>query len=194
VSDKETADSNVTGKMKINDLQERSKRFTSELPKIRKYVEQRDRIASSRELARHAKRATLIYNARRSAVAKFYDEFKSLCSEVRRTLDLLSGVLLAGESQALKSRIQLFRVEDTCAVLRLIAERFESRETRLQKFLIQNNCKVASIARSARVHKPDLQRWRHNELTDQSAMSQRIEGVLSGNTALVSAPTKPKNG
>ncbi len=182
--DKETAVSIVSAKARINALLERSNGFVAKLPKIRKYVEQRDRTASLRALQRHAKRAALIYDARKSAVDKFYDEFKSFCSEIRRAFDLLSGVLLAGETQALKKRVQPFRVEETCEVLRLVAERFESRETRLQNFLIQKNCKIASVTHSAQVHKPDMQKWRHDELPDQSVMSQRIEEVLNGTRPL----------
>ena len=188
--DKETAESFVTAKARINALLEHSMGFVTKLPKIQKYAEQRDRMASLRAFPRKAKRAGRIYDIRASAVDGFYDEFKSFCGEVRRTFDLL----LVGETQALKKRIQPFRVEDTCEVLRLVAERFESRETRLQKFVSQNNTDIASVTRSAQVHKPEMQKWRHDELTDQSVMSQRIEDVLNGNTALVSTPTKLKRG
>ncbi len=58
------------------------------------------------------------------------------------------------------------------------------REARLQSFLTANNTPIAAVSDAALVHKPDMQRWRHGELSEDSVMSQRIESVLAGKTPL----------
>jgi hypothetical protein len=58
------------------------------------------------------------------------------------------------------------------------------REARLQSFLTANNSPIAAVSDAALVHKPDMQRWRHGELSEDSVMSQRIESVLAGRTPL----------
>jgi hypothetical protein len=55
-----------------------------------------------------------------------------------------------------------------------------SRETRLEQFRVEHDLTIADIARSAKVHKPDFQKWRSGELKEESVMSRRIESVLSG--------------
>jgi len=55
-----------------------------------------------------------------------------------------------------------------------------SRELRLQKFKTTHNANYADVMYSANVHKADFQKWRANKLKAESAMSQRIEDVLSG--------------
>ncbi|MCL4488884.1 MAG: hypothetical protein M1570_12240 [Chloroflexi bacterium] len=58
------------------------------------------------------------------------------------------------------------------------------REARLQSFLAANHSPIAAVSDAALVHKPDMQRWRHGELSEDSVMSQRIESVLAGKTPL----------
>jgi hypothetical protein len=59
-----------------------------------------------------------------------------------------------------------------------------TREERLQKFLLQNDAKVADVRRTANVYKTNMQQWRRGELNDSSVMSERIEDVLRGKVAL----------
>jgi hypothetical protein len=61
----------------------------------------------------------------------------------------------------------------------------ESREARLQEFIRQQNTSVAGVGRTARVAKPDMQRWRRGEMKSESVMARRIEDVLSGKTPLL---------
>ena len=61
------------------------------------------------------------------------------------------------------------------------------REARLQSFLRATNSPIAAVSDAALVHKPDMQRWRHGELSEDSVMSQRIESVLAGKTPLKTA-------
>lgn len=65
------------------------------------------------------------------------------------------------------------------------------RETRLRAFLTANNTTIAAVSEAAFVHKPDMQHWRHEELSGESIMSQRIENVLSGKTPLRTGDAKP---
>lgn len=65
------------------------------------------------------------------------------------------------------------------------------REGRLQAFLAANSTTIAAVSEAATVHKPDMQRWRHGELSDDSVMAQRIENVLSGKTSLKTGDAKP---
>ncbi len=65
------------------------------------------------------------------------------------------------------------------------------REVRLQAFIHQHNTTIAAVSEAAVVHKPDMQHWRHDELSDDSVMSQRIENVLSGKTPLKTGDAKP---
>ena len=58
------------------------------------------------------------------------------------------------------------------------------REARLQAFLAANSASIAAVSDTALVHKPDMQRWRHGDLSGDSVMSQRIENVLAGKTPL----------
>ena len=58
------------------------------------------------------------------------------------------------------------------------------REARLQAFLTANSTTVAAVSEAAAVHKPDMQHWRHEELSEDSVMSRRIESVLAGKTPL----------
>jgi len=60
-----------------------------------------------------------------------------------------------------------------------------NRERRLQTFVRDKSTSIAAICRTANVHKPNMQQWRHNALSEDSVMSQRIEDVLSGKTPLV---------
>jgi len=68
--------------------------------------------------------------------------------------------------------------EPTAAVLAL------DHEARLQEFQEGHDVSVAAISRAARVHKPDMRRWRHGKLGPKSVMAKRIEDVLSGVTPL----------
>jgi hypothetical protein len=65
------------------------------------------------------------------------------------------------------------------------------REGRLQEFVTANHTTIAAVCDAAQVHKPDMQRWRRGELSDDSVMAQRIENVLSGETPLKTGDTKP---
>jgi hypothetical protein len=65
------------------------------------------------------------------------------------------------------------------------------REARLQAFLTANGTTIAAVSEAALVHKPDMQHWRHEELSGDSVMSQRIENVLSGKTPLKTGDAKP---
>ncbi|MCC6392068.1 MAG: hypothetical protein IT167_15820 [Bryobacterales bacterium] len=67
----------------------------------------------------------------------------------------------------------------------------EHREKRLQEFVASNETTIAAVSDAAGVHKPDMQRWRRGELSDDSVMSQRIENVLSGKTPLKTSTAKP---
>jgi len=67
----------------------------------------------------------------------------------------------------------------------------EPREVRLQAFIHQHNTSIAAVSEAAAVHKPDMQHWRHDELSDDSVMSRRIENVLSGKTQLKAGDAKP---
>jgi len=64
------------------------------------------------------------------------------------------------------------------------------REARLQAFLTANSTTIAAVSEAALVHKPDMQHWRHEELSGDSVMSQRIENVLSGKTPLKTGDAK----
>jgi hypothetical protein len=65
------------------------------------------------------------------------------------------------------------------------------REARLQAFLTANSTTIAAVSEAALVHKPDMQHWRHEELSGDSVMSHRIENVLSGKTPLKAGDAKP---
>ncbi len=65
------------------------------------------------------------------------------------------------------------------------------REARLQAFLTANSTTIAAVSEAALVHKPDMQHWRHEELSGDSVMSQRIESVLAGKTPLKAGDAKP---
>jgi len=65
-----------------------------------------------------------------------------------------------------------------------------SRERRLTSFVSANDTSIAAVCRSANVYKTNMQQWRHEELAEDSVMSQRIEDVLSGKTPLVSRGKK----
>jgi hypothetical protein len=67
----------------------------------------------------------------------------------------------------------------------------EPREVRLQAFIHQHDTSIAAVSEAAAVHKPDMQHWRHDELSDDSVMSRRIENVLSGKTQLKTGDAKP---
>jgi hypothetical protein len=61
----------------------------------------------------------------------------------------------------------------------------------LQAFIHQHDTSIAAVSEAAAVHKPDMQHWRHDELSDDSVMSRRIENVLSGKTQLKTGDAKP---
>jgi hypothetical protein len=66
-----------------------------------------------------------------------------------------------------------------------------AREARLQAFIRRHSTTIAAVCDAAHVHKPDMQRWRRGELSEDSVMSQRIENVLSGKTPLKAGNAKP---
>jgi hypothetical protein len=57
-----------------------------------------------------------------------------------------------------------------------------SREERLQALISAEDVAIADVCRTARVYKANMQQWRREELSDDSAMSLRIEDVLNGKT------------
>lgn len=65
------------------------------------------------------------------------------------------------------------------------------RERRLQDFVAANHTTIAAVCDAAQVHKPDMQRWRRGELSDDSVMTQRIENVLSGKIPLKTGDARP---
>jgi len=65
------------------------------------------------------------------------------------------------------------------------------REKRLQDFIAAKHTTIAAVCEAAQVHKPDMQHWRHGELSGDSVMAQRIENVLSGKTPLKTGEAKP---
>jgi hypothetical protein len=67
----------------------------------------------------------------------------------------------------------------------------DAREPRLRAFIRRHNTTIAAVSEAAVVHKPDMQHWRHEELSGDSVMSQRIEDVLSGKTPLKTGDAKP---
>lgn len=67
----------------------------------------------------------------------------------------------------------------------------EVRDARLQAFIRRHNTTIAAVSEAALVYKPDMQHWRHEELSGDSVMSQRIENVLSGKTPLKAGEAKP---
>jgi hypothetical protein len=60
------------------------------------------------------------------------------------------------------------------------AKSLKMRERRLQRFIKQNQCYISAVRSAADVHKPDMQRWRHGKLSDESSISQRVESVFRG--------------
>ena len=60
-----------------------------------------------------------------------------------------------------------------------------TREQRLQDFVSNKKASIADVGRTANVFKANIQQWRRGELSEDSVMSQRIEGVLAGRTPLV---------
>jgi hypothetical protein len=68
------------------------------------------------------------------------------------------------------------------APVQLRSPKKESRESRLQQFISTEKTTIAAVCRAARVNKKNMQQWRHDELSDASVMSERIECVLSGKT------------
>ncbi len=61
------------------------------------------------------------------------------------------------------------------------AEHALKRENRLQEFLrVHPGTTVTDVRTAARVHKPEMQRWRHGVLPDKSAISERIVKALNG--------------
>jgi hypothetical protein len=67
-----------------------------------------------------------------------------------------------------------------------------SREQRLQTFVADNQTSIAAVSRAAKVYKANMQQWRHEELSDGSVMSKRIEDVLTGRTPLVNRGKKQR--
>ena len=64
-------------------------------------------------------------------------------------------------------------------------------EDRLKQFMADHpGTTYADVWYSAKVHKPDFQRWRKNQLKPTSVMSQRIEDVLRGKKPLQKKPRK----
>jgi hypothetical protein len=64
-------------------------------------------------------------------------------------------------------------------------------EGRLSDFLSRHaGATYADVRYTARVHKPDFQDWRNNQLSPASIMAKRIEDVLSGVTPLKKNPGK----
>ena len=64
----------------------------------------------------------------------------------------------------------------------------QTREERFQAFKKETGATHPQVAESAEVDSRDLYRWRHNELADESQMSERIEDLISGKR-----PLQPKN-
>lgn len=117
----------------------------------------------------------------RAAVA---DESARLGLEAWRRYNQRLDEEVAGESAALTSvALPKSPAHGTAAPFdpELLAV---DREARLQSFLTANNSPIAAVSDAALVHKPDMQRWRHGELSEDSVMSQRIESVLAGKTPL----------
>jgi|ERR1039458_7496824 hypothetical protein len=67
-----------------------------------------------------------------------------------------------------------------------------NREERLQDFIAKNQTSIAAVSQAARVFKPQMQQWRHEQLGDTSVMSERIEKVLSGETPLLDTRGKKR--
>lgn len=66
------------------------------------------------------------------------------------------------------------------------SQSFKMRERRLQMFVKRNQCSISAVRSAADVHKPDMQRWRHGKLADESSISERIESVFRGKRPIVS--------
>jgi hypothetical protein len=80
-------------------------------------------------------------------------------------------------------------IESPNETTRGIGSEISSREGRLQQFISTQKEKttIADIRRAAQVFKANMQQWRREELSDDSAMSLRIENVLNGKT-----PVQPR--
>jgi hypothetical protein len=89
------------------------------------------------------------------------------------------------ETESLEQRVELLETQVPDSPTRTIPDALASREERLQGFIKEHDTKIAAVCRSAKVFKANMQQWRHEELADDSVMSERIEDVLSGKTPLV---------
>jgi hypothetical protein len=99
-------------------------------------------------------------------------------------LSVLSGKLEPLLARVLSTSKPEPPINPTAATAQEIGTEISSREARLQKFILTEKTTIASVSRAANVYKANMQQWRRGELSDDSAMSMRIEAVLSGETPL----------
>jgi hypothetical protein len=212
-SDKQYWKSVKAGRERVQSLLTRAITYLDRLPQISRFIQQRERVARllerlrpdrpASDQSRFARRARLITDGRNSQVNRFYRDFQSFVGEILAALEQLRNVLPSAEVDRLRMGVHPSAVDLTCQTVQRIAERLEEfwqcrptsvavktggdRESRLREFVEQNKTNIAAVTRAAQLYKPDMRKWRHNKLPDQSKISQRIEDVLSGRTRIGSA-------
>jgi hypothetical protein len=135
---------------------------------------------------------------------EWYRPFRRVENDVRSLLCSLRSVLPYTEVEAIEHRIRIptgISMTVTCGELEILNRRLNeilvslqdsaesdlepaSREARLQDFKTRKKVTLAAIMATAKVYKSDLRKWRNDTLPDKSVISQRIEAVLSGETAV----------
>lgn len=132
-----------------------------------------------------------------------YDEFRGAISQAldsRRIYWLgqfrargLTGLIMKGREAAPDRSTATLNVE-SCPVPALLPTEFpiESRPARVRDFLDKRPGKYkVDIYLSAKVDKKNFRQWERGEMSNSSAMADRIEEVLRGEKALVERPKRP---
>jgi hypothetical protein len=174
------------GREKLQSLLAEAKRHSDRLPEIESLVDQRIRVEGLLGRPEAGQKAEEVWQDLNSKISTFYSKFAAFTEKVRKVFEQLQDILPEAEIQRLEGEVRPESIGPTCRAVRRAAERLEefcqcrptdaiqgqaSRESRLQAFTKKPEPSIASVGRAAHVYKSDMRKWRRNQLSDDSVMS-----------------------
>jgi hypothetical protein len=109
---------------KFKELRERARSYRRYIPRLRHFVEQRERVKRHRRPSRD-RVVEKIYQDRQAKMADFYSEFQAFTQEVLAALDEARQVVPDFEIARMKSQLNATRIADTCDAVEQAARSIE---------------------------------------------------------------------
>jgi hypothetical protein len=122
----------------LQELWKEAVEFLRKLPKLKHFVDQRDRVSRYLRYGRAwhprpERRVGLVRNGRNSQIHEFYVAFRRFTQKVLSAFDNVAAVLPRHEVEALKIEIDPGKIESTCRAVERAAQRIEEFRWALDK-------------------------------------------------------------